>query len=475
VSHGNGTNLTIDNKAVPTAIRSMNSLAGKLVMIGLIQLILLALVAVVIFIAQGSPHPPPPFDVVNDDVAARLQSVADDHDKLQQAIDKILDDRVEISIYDDDLQLVATTATPPLSVPPRQIGKPRGFDRDRPPGPSRTEVNRRGPPPAVRDFTIHGSQGYLVARGIPRDSFTVAPIVLLFIGMAIVIVGALLTARWIVRPIDQLSAVAREIGSGKLATRSNFHRSDEIGELGLRIDEMAEHIELLVARERELLANVAHELRTPLARIGVAIDIAHEGDAESARCSLAEIATDTSELVAIIDDIFTASRFDARPGSVPLQRITVAANDISRAAEDRFRTRHHDRNLVVTTESTLPAIDVDPVLFRRVIDNLLDNAHKYSPELATPVALRVSVVASRVVYTVEDNGVGIAQQDLVHVFAAFFRGDRSRTRQTGGVGLGLTLAKRIVEAHGGSIEVVSALGQGTRVTVSVPCDVAATT
>jgi len=102
----------------------------------------------------------------------------------------------------------------------------------------------------------------------------------------------------------------------------------------------------------------------------------------------------------------------------------------------------------------VPAIHVDPVLFRRVIDNLLENAHKYTPDGDAAIELRVTRDASDgddVVFEVCDRGIGIPADDLPRIFTAFFRGERSRSRETGGVGLGLTLARRIVEAHGGAI------------------------
>ena len=111
---------------------------------------------------------------------------------------------------------------------------------------------------------------------------------------------------------------------------------------------------------------------------------------------------------------------------------------------------------------------VDAMTFRRVLDNLLENADKYSPDPEQPIAIRVIDGADHVVFEVEDHGVGIAAADLPNVFQPFFRGDRSRTRSAGGVGLGLTLAKRIVEAHGGTIAITSEPSGGTTVRVTVP-------
>lgn len=322
----------------------------------------------------------------------------------------------------------------------------------------------------VMSFYVHGGRGYLVARGVHHPPGLTGPLLTVICGLAILVLGALLTARWIVRPIERLSRTARALGTGELTARSRLERSDEIGELGYRLDEMADRIEGLLISEKELLANVAHELRTPLTRIGVALDLASEGDAEAARASLAEIAVDVSELETIVDDILMAMRFEiAGTAQLPLRRAVVTPAEIARAAEDRLRGRHPGRPLEVTIAGELPAIHVDPRLFRRVIDNLIENAHKYSPDPDARIDLTVTAgTDGGVAFEIRDRGIGITADDLPRVFTPFFRGDRSRSREAGGVGLGLTLAKRIVTAHGGTIELTSTPGVGTTIRVAVP-------
>lgn len=297
----------------------------------------------------------------------------------------------------------------------------------------------------------------------------VGPLLTLAVGVTVLLIGSVLTARWLVRPIKQLSDTTRALGEGDLAARSGLSRSDEIGQLANRIDEMGAQIEHMVATERELLANVAHELRTPLSRIGVALDLAGEGNAERARASLGEIAVDVAELEVIIDDILTALRYDVTRGTgMPLRRARTTPDSIATAAAERMRARHPDRPLELAIGKSLPEIDVDPVMFRRVIDNLLENSHKYTPERIAPILLAVRLVAGDVEFEIVDRGVGIATADLPNIYDSFFRGERSRSRETGGVGLGLTLAKRIVDAHGGTIDISSSAGHGTRARVSVP-------
>ncbi len=301
-------------------------------------------------------------------------------------------------------------------------------------------------------------------------------------GVFIVGAGAVLGWRWMAQPLAELSGVAWALGSGNLKARARLSRSDELGELGRGFDDMAGRIEGLLLTQKELLANVSHELRTPLARIRVALDIASEGDAVAARGSLEEIAVDLGELETMVDDILTSTRMDLqsdtqRGAGFSLRRKPVSPSSVAEQASERFRARYPERRLSVGVADALPLIEVDATLFRRVIDNLLDNAHKYSPGGA-PITLVVDRAqwralgvngraAGAVVFEVADQGMGIAPADLPRVFEPFFRAERSRSRGTGGVGLGLTLAKRIVEAHGGRIEIDSAAGRGTRARVSV--------
>ncbi|MBC7975862.1 MAG: sensor histidine kinase, partial [Myxococcales bacterium] len=132
-----------------------------------------------------------------------------------------------------------------------------------------------------------------------------------------------------------------------------------------------------------------------------------------------------------------------------------------------LHARHPERPLEVTATDDAD-IHVDPRLFRRVIDNLVENAHKYTPDTRSPIELAVARDGDHVVFEVRDRGVGISSEDLPRIFTAFFRSERSRSRETGGVGLGLTLAKRIVEAHGGTIEATSTIHVGTTIRVAIP-------
>jgi signal transduction histidine kinase len=300
----------------------------------------------------------------------------------------------------------------------------------------------------------------------PALGARIVPLVLIVVG-----VSSWLLARSLTRPLRRLSDTATAFGGGDLTARVGAHGRDELGDVAQAFDHMAERVTALLRAEKELLANVSHELRTPLARTRVALDLALEGDAGVARELLPDIASDLDELERLITDILTAARLDLGDGSAasgipPLRRAPVILADLLAHSASRFRAAHPDRTLHLDVAEGLPGLDGDAVLLRRVVDNLLENAHRYS-DRADPVTLRARA-NDRLEIDVIDEGIGISAEDLPRVFRPFFRADRSRARATGGLGLGLALAKRIVEAHGGDITLVSAPNEGTRARVRLP-------
>jgi two-component system, OmpR family, sensor kinase len=330
-----------------------------------------------------------------------------------------------------------------------------------------------GPRPDTLAVGIHES-GALVAYAI-TDRFQFRrplsrQVILAAVVLSTVLLGSLLFARSLAVPLRRLTHVARAFGNGQLGARARLNRRDELGAVANAFDDMADRITALLHSQRELLANVSHELRTPLARIRVALDLAAEGDAEAARDALANISTDWGDLDRLVEDVLAAARLDlgaSVPGGLPLRRDQVSLTDLAHAASQRCQVVYPSEHLTLDLAPDVPTIEGDGALLRRVIDNLIDNARKYS-EPGSPVTLRVRRDGTRVMLAVIDSGMGIDAADLPHIFTPFFRTDRSRTRKTGGVGLGLTLVRRIVTAHGGTVEVESVVGRGTEVYVKLP-------
>jgi signal transduction histidine kinase len=272
-------------------------------------------------------------------------------------------------------------------------------------------------------------------------------------------------ARSLARPLATLARAAEQLGAGDLAARANLGRRDELGQVGDAFDAMARRIMVLLDANRSLIANVSHELRTPMARIRVALTLADASPA-AAQEMLAGVGADLAELERLVEDVLTMTRL-ATHDALPLRRERCRPRAIAEQAAQRWARVHGERRLTCELAAELPAVDGDPVLLRRVLDNLLDNAAAYSPADA-PVELRVEPVGAAVRFEIVDRGAGLSPEELAHAFTPFWRSDGSRARATGGVGLGLALARQIARAHGGDVALDSEPGRGTRARLVVP-------
>jgi signal transduction histidine kinase len=338
-----------------------------------------------------------------------------------------------VSIYDSARALVASNVVPPLAVPKFTFDPPRAGTRPSRPPPGLVDDLRRalgGPPLHV--------PGHLVALHLPLPSG---------MGTLVIAPAARLSGWWLL--LLTVSASLLAVGLGAYLTARLI-------------------VQPLLRVEKELVANVAHELRTPLSRIRVALDIAGEGDAATARASLADIDIDLAELERLIDDVLTAARLELTGRGLPLNLETLPSSELLDESVARFRIRHPQHRLEVERDAVLPACEADPVLLRRTLDNVLENAAKYSPDTSHPIGLAVTHAGDRLCFEIRDHGIGVSKSDLRRVFSPFFRAERSRTRSGGGVGLGLTLAKQIVLAHGGTIRLESEPAAGTTVRIELP-------
>jgi len=455
------------------------SLLWQLYGLGLAQVVLVGLSAGVIGLLVARPRPPDRFDRIALEAAAqRVSSVlsesgADDKPVSAELTALYVRYDFELTLYDAQDEVIASNTPEPLPLPhaPGLRSKRRG----------------EGPvwykpvfifgfpqlPPVSVELDVRGEHGTLVGRHGRRPPNSAAPWLTFGFGVLVVGLGAWFMSRHIVRPIERLTSTARALGRGDLSARASLLRGDEIGELSRTFDDMAERLRNLVLAEKEMMANISHELKTPLARIRVALDLANEGDAEAARESLAEIALDLAELERLVDDVLTVTRLErahAHSAPLPLRLSSFGPAELAEQSMSRVQSLHPERSIALKVEGgdELPDIQADPVLLRRVLSNLLENSHKYTPDLTLPISLLVRAAGEEVQFVIEDRGSGIAEADLPHVFTPFFRAERSRSRAAGGVGLGLTLVSRIVDAHGGRVEIQSTKALGTRVTVSLP-------
>ena len=211
-------------------------------------------------------------------------------------------------------------------------------------------------------------------------------------------------SRRLARPLDQLTRAAREFGAGETTARANLARNDELGDVGRAFDEMADRTANVLAAQRQLMADVSHELRTPLARIRVALELAAE-DPVAAKDVLVDVGADLDEIDQLIGDILTTARLDGEP---KLDRRPVPVRELAQRAAQRFQTRYPQRELAQAIAGSERDVACDPILLRRAIDNLLDNAAKYS-EPSTAVELAVIPNGTHVQFEIRDRGIGFFQ------------------------------------------------------------------
>jgi signal transduction histidine kinase len=312
--------------------------------------------------------------------------------------------------------------------------------------------------------------GYMDWHHNPSRWILIPGVVLLVLALV-----SLPMARAVTRPVERITRAARALGEGDLGARTGVtNRRDELGELARTFDEMAMRLERIVESEKELLANVSHELRTPLARIRVALEIAEdEEDLEACQAQLHGIGGDLAELEELIEQVMMTARLDlagSTDGTLPVNLGPLDISGLVDRSVQRFETLHPSHALKVDLEDDLPSVEGDEKLLHRVLDNLLDNASKYAAPQKGPIELTVALVPDEgtVRVAVADRGIGVADDDLDMLFEPFFRSDRSRERGTGGVGLGLALSRRIVEAHAGDIRADKREGGGLVVSFDIP-------
>ena len=288
--------------------------------------------------------------------------------------------------------------------------------------------------------------------------------------LSIVVIA--LTGGWIatqstLRPIRQLAtAVRRVIATGHTDERVQVGlHDDEIDELTRLFNEMLDKIQNLVEGMRGALDNVSHDLRTPLTRLrGVAeMALAGHTDPERYREALADCVEETDRVLVMLNTLMDIS--EAESGAMPLHREPVRLSEIANRALDLYRDVADAKGVSIRMETLDdPSVIGDRVRLEQVAANLLDNAVKYTPA-GGRVTVAVLSEGSRGVLRVTDTGPGIPPAELPHVWERLFRGDVSRAER--GLGLGLSLVKAIVEAHGGIVTVQSELGHGSTFTVAL--------
>jgi signal transduction histidine kinase len=272
-----------------------------------------------------------------------------------------------------------------------------------------------------------------------------------------VVVAAYALLRRILRPLAWLRDAVARLGAGDLDAAVGRRTSDEFGELADAFDAMVGRVREMVRSRDRLLLDVSHELRSPLTRMKVALELG--GDGETKR----RLEPNVAEMEALVTELLELERLrDGRALELEDCDLVRLVRDAARAFEEQ------PPGVVLSAGAAELRLRIDPAKVHTVLRNVLENASKFSLPDSGPVRVSIDAPASGAVVRVEDDGPGIPEQDLERLFEPFFRVDRSRSRRTGGYGLGLSLCRRIMAAHGGSIAAKNRAGRGASFRITFP-------
>lgn len=280
---------------------------------------------------------------------------------------------------------------------------------------------------------------------------------------------SILLARQITGPMSAVRDAAKRIATGDLSGRVPVRSKDEAGDLAISFNAMAEALERNERARRHMVADVAHELKTPLMAIEGTAKAMLDGVFQLTPDNLQTIEDQAQILTKLVDDLRELSLAEA--GQLKLECIPT---DVSELVEHAIRSheaaaRKQGLQLETEVDRRLPPVLLDPKRMGEVLSNLLSNAIRHTP-LGGRVGIEAREESGELVLLVWDTGEGIRAEDLPFVFDRFYRVDKSRARRSGGSGLGLAIVKQLVEAHGGRVWVESIAGQGSRFYVSIPSD-----
>jgi histidine kinase len=297
-----------------------------------------------------------------------------------------------------------------------------------------------------------------------NEIFTVATFAAILAAVAV----SIFTARRIVHPVRSMMRASQHIADGEYHERVDVPGQDELGALALSFNRMADTLERTEQRRLELIGDVAHELRTPLSSFKGVLEGLIDGVLPAEPATFASMEREVARLQRLVHDLEELSRAEA--GQIPLDARPARPVELVKAAIDRLGPQFVDKGVSVEVDvpPDLPQVNADASRTAQVLLNLLGNALQYTPS-GGQVTVRCALDGHFVMFSVQDTGIGLAPENLDHVFERFYRVDKSRSRAGGGSGVGLTIAKHLVEAQGGRIRAASAgLGQGSTFSFTLP-------
>ncbi len=289
----------------------------------------------------------------------------------------------------------------------------------------------------------------------------------LLLGILTLIIGVLLMQR-VINPLSEVIAAAQAVSQGDLSARVPVQsRDDDLSALSEHFNHMADELERSDKQRRNLLADIAHELRTPITILRGRLEGILDGVYPADEANIAPALEETYLLERLVEDLRLLAlaeanqlRFELKPVNLSELGDTLLVLFSAQAGEKNVSLR-------LVADPDLPSVMVDPQRFQQVVGNLIDNALRYAPS-GTAIDLVIKHKNNEVELSVADEGAGIPQDELGHIFDRFWRGEKSRARSTGGAGLGLSIARQLVEAQGGKISAHNRLPKGFEVLITLP-------
>jgi signal transduction histidine kinase len=399
----------------------------------LATLVLFALLASAAWHLFGEPARPPNITGFGELASELLPAADSSHEAQQSALDRWKRRLgADFALYSSDGLRIAATHDDLVALPP---------DED---APEHHAMTPRGPALALQ--LPDGRRLLMLRPGKPPPPGPVLTFALIALGVG---VGAYPVVRRLTRRLERLQAGVTELGSGNLSARVAVQGNDEVARLALAFNDAAARIEKLVGAHKTLLANASHELRSPLARIRLGVELISNDPSPERRV---ELARDISELDQLIDEILLASRLDggAAPEREPVDMTAVVAEECARAD--------------VPLHAETVQVSGSARLLHRLVRNLIDNARRYGGD---QVEVELRRAAGTVELDVMDRGPGVAQTERERVFEPFYR-SAGASEASGGVGLGLALVRQIARQHGGEVQCLPRPGGGSVFQVQLP-------
>jgi signal transduction histidine kinase len=301
------------------------------------------------------------------------------------------------------------------------------------------------------NFTFY-LQPYASRRGLVRE------IMGLVGALSLILVVSFLVIRWLFRPINWLLDGVKAVSEGRLDYQMKFRPGDEFESLAIAFNQMAQKIKQMVQARERLLLDLSHELRSPLTRL----KFSSQGIKDSALKDT--INEDLNEMESMVQQVLESARLEHSP--LPRERTLISLNALLAPLIRKYHPLPPGVHFTPSPSACM--VMANPEELVTAFRNLLDNANKYSQHQALPVEVRLREQGPIVEIVIKDHGIGIPTEEQALIFEPFYRVDPSRTRATGGFGLGLNICQKIIQAHNGQIQIESHVGQGSTFQVSLP-------